>query len=79
MAVYTLSPAAYEALKSFQLLQLPGIHTLKHNIDANLEQPGEVEQRLQEKKKQYDAMVTLSKQQLEEKKVGKELAYSSTW
>ena len=69
LAVYTWSPAAYDALRSFKLLQLPGVHTLKHYIDANLEQAGEVEQRLLEKKTQSDAMVKLPKQQLEEKKL----------
>ena len=34
--MYTRSPAAYEALKSFKLLQLPCVRTLKHYIDANL-------------------------------------------
>lgn len=65
--MYTRSPAAYEALKGFKLLQLPGVRTLKHYIDANLEQAGEVERRLQEKKKQYDSLISLSKQQIEEK------------
>ena len=29
LAIYSRSPAAYEALKSFKLLQLPGISTLQ--------------------------------------------------
>ena len=40
LAVYTRSPAAYDALKSFKLLQLPRVRTLKYYIDANLEQAG---------------------------------------
>ena len=63
LAVYTRSPAAYDALKNFKLLQLPGVRTLKHYIDANLEQAGEVEQRLLEKKKQYDAIIPMVKLQ----------------
>ena len=39
----------------------------KYYIDANLEQAGEVECRLQEKK-QYDYLITLTKHQLDEQK-----------
>ena len=54
LSVYTRSPAA---LRSFKLLQLPCVRTLKYYIDANLEDAGEVEQCLIEKKEQYDKMV----------------------
>ena len=55
--MYTRSPAAYDALRSFKLLQLPSVRTLKYYIDSNLEEAGEVEQRLAEKKKQYDHFI----------------------
>ena len=40
LAVYSCSPAAYEALKSFKLVQLPSVRTLKYYVDANLESIG---------------------------------------
>ena len=36
LAVYTRNPAAYEALQSFKLLQLPCVRTLKYYINFNL-------------------------------------------
>lgn len=57
--MYTRSPAAYEALHSFKLLHLPCVRTLKYYIDFNLEEAGEVEKRLAEKKIQYDKLVAL--------------------
>lgn len=51
--MYTRSPAAYDALRSFKLLQLPCVRTLKFYIDSNLEDAGEVEERLLVKKGQY--------------------------
>ena len=53
LAVFTRSPAAYDALKSFKLLQLPSKRTLKDYIDANLEGAGECLERLQEERKHY--------------------------
>ena len=41
LAVYTRSPAAYEALRNFKLLQLPSVRSLKFYIDANLESAGD--------------------------------------
>ena len=64
LAVYTRSPAAYDALKSFKLLQLPCVRTLKHYIDSNLEEAGEVEKRLVDKKTEYDRLVSLHKDDL---------------
>lgn len=64
LAVYTRSPAAYEALRSFKLLQLPCVRTLKYYSDFNLEEAGEVEKRLIEKKGQYDRLVSLAQENL---------------
>lgn len=55
LAVYTRSPAAYEALRDFKLLQLPSVRTLKYYIDANLESAGDSMERLQQSRKQYVA------------------------
>jgi hypothetical protein len=57
LAVFTRSPAAYEALKSFKLLQLPSVRLLKHYIDSNLEEAGECLKRLEEEGKCYQAKV----------------------
>jgi len=57
LAVYTWSPAAYEALSSFHLLQLPSTGTLKTYTRSNLEVGGEVEGRLAEERAKYDARV----------------------
>ena len=40
LAVYVRSPAAYEALKSFNLLQLPSKATLQAYTGAFLDEPG---------------------------------------
>ncbi|XP_065177045.1 uncharacterized protein LOC135806751 [Sycon ciliatum] len=40
LAVFTRSPAAYEALKSFGILQLPSVRSLKHFTGAHLDNPG---------------------------------------
>lgn len=44
MAVYSRSPAAYEALKSFKLLQLPSKSTLQAYTGAFLHEPGASQQ-----------------------------------
>ena len=46
LAVYARSPAAYNALRSFRLLQLPSISILKQYKSSYTERPGEVESRL---------------------------------
>ena len=69
LAVYTRSPAAYDSLRSFKLLQLPCVRTLKHYVDFNLEEAGEVEKRLVDKKTEYDKLVSLQKERLKTKKV----------
>ena len=43
MAVYTRSPAAYEALSSFHLLKLPSTRTIRIYINSNVEAAGEAE------------------------------------
>ena len=43
------------------------VHTLKFYIDSNLEEAGEVEQRLMDKKEQYDKMVSLCKEERAQK------------
>ena len=51
LAVFSRSPAAYEALKSFNILQLPSVSTMKTYMWANRKEPGPVYQRLAEEKK----------------------------
>ena len=68
LAVFTRSPAAYDALKSFKLVQLPSRRTLKHYIDANLEGAGEYLQRLEEERKQYLDMIDKMKKEKKTKK-----------
>lgn len=57
------SPAAYEALKNFKLIQLPSIRTLKDYIDANLECAGDSLSRIQQSRKEYVEMVEERKKQ----------------
>jgi hypothetical protein len=57
LAVYSRSPAAYEALKSFKLVQLPSVRTLKYYVDANLESAGDSTSRIMQSRKEYVAMV----------------------
>ena len=69
LAVYTRSPSAYEALKSFQLLQLPCVRTLKDYIGSNREDAGNIQERLKVCREQYDGMVDTQKK-LHSKTVG---------
>ena len=48
LAVYARSPAAYHALRSFRLLQLPSVSTLQQFKSSYTERTGEVESRLKE-------------------------------
>ena len=57
LAIYTRSPTAYEALKGFGILQLPGVSTLNTFTSFNVEAPGLNEERLAHARWQYDAMV----------------------
>ena len=65
LAVYTRSPAAYEALCNFKLLQLPSVRSLKFYIDANLESAGDSIPRLKESRKQYLEMVEEKKNEVD--------------
>lgn len=71
LAVYTRSPAAYEGLKSFKLLQLPSVRTLKHYVAANHEDAGECMDRLEHERRQYLAMVEEKRRALEERRKAK--------
>ena len=62
LAVYTRSPSAYEAVKGFQLLQLPCVRTLKDYIRSNREEAGNIQQRLKVCREEYDRMVDAQKQ-----------------
>ena len=74
MAVHTRSPSAYEALKSFQIIQLPGVRTLKDYINSNREDPGKdyinsnhedpgkIQERLKLCREEYDQMVAMQTQ-----------------
>lgn len=55
--MYSRSPAAFEALQSFKILQLPSTATLKSYTKSNKEAPGECAKRLAEERKLYDARV----------------------
>ena len=57
LAVYSRSPSAYEALQSFNILQLPGTTTLKSYTRSNKEAPGECSRRLADERVLYDALV----------------------
>jgi len=62
LAVYTRSPSAYEALKSFQIIQLPGVQTLKDYINSNREDPGKIQERLKLCREEYNRMVAMQQQ-----------------
>ena len=57
LAIYTRSPTAYEALRGFGILQLPGVSSLKTFTSFNVETPGFNEERLAYARRQYNAMV----------------------
>ena len=67
MAVYVRSPAAYEALKSFGVLQLPCRRNLQHFLSANASTPGVYEKAMSEQRNLYDAFCAHQKR--ESKKV----------
>ena len=54
LAIYTRSPSAYEALRGFGILQLPGVSTLKTLTSFNLENAGISEEHLAHAREQYD-------------------------
>lgn len=69
LAVFTRSPAAYEALKRFKLLQLLSVRTLKYYIDANLVGAGDCIKRLEVERKHYLVMLEQKIAELEQKKL----------
>ena len=64
--MYSRSPAAYQALRSFKLLQLPCVRTLKFYIDSNLEGAGDSVKRLQQCRVHYNALIEEKEKVLEE-------------
>lgn len=65
LAVYTRSPAAYESLRSFKLLQLPSIRTLQHYVSANREDAGECMDRLEQERRKYVELIEERRRALE--------------
>ena len=63
LAVYTCSPAAYEALKGFNILKTPSILSLKAFTGSNLEGPGDIQKCLSELYKEYQVLVEQKKEQ----------------
>ena len=61
LAVFSRSPAAYEALKTFNILQLPSVSTLKTYMRSNREEPGPIYHRLADEKKKYDEIKSFKK------------------
>lgn len=59
LAVYTRSPAAYAALKSFNILQLPSKRSLQEFVGANCDPPGVNEKKIAEQRNLYDAVKQL--------------------
>lgn len=57
LTVYSHSPAAFQALKDFSILQLPGLSTLKSYVRSNKEVPGECEKRLANERRHYNIKV----------------------
>ena len=55
LAVYSRSPAAYEALKSFNILQLPCRASLQAFFSANRTAPGVDEDKIAEQRCLYEA------------------------
>ena len=57
LVIYCRSPAAFEALSSFKLLQLPDVYTLKRYTWSNKEDPGECASRLAHERAMYDTRI----------------------
>ena len=57
----TRSPSAYEALRGFGILQLPGVSTLKTFTSFNVDNSGFNEEQLSYAREQYDRMVAEKK------------------
>ena len=61
LAVYTRSPAAYDALKGFNILKLPSVSSLKAFTGSNLEGPGDIQKRLSESHTEYQTLISTRK------------------
>ena len=61
LAIYTRSPSAYEALRGFGILQLPGVSTLKSFTSFNIGNCGFSEEQMAYARQQYDKMVSEKK------------------
>ena len=57
LAIYARSPSAYEALRKFGILQLPGASTLKTFTSFNIGNSGFSEEQMAYARQQYDKMV----------------------
>ena len=57
LAIYTRSPSAYEALRGFGILQLPGVSALKTFTSFNIGNSGFSEEQMAYARQQYDKMV----------------------
>ena len=63
LAVYVRSPAAYEALKCFGVIQLPCRRSLQYFLGANANTPGVNEQAMSEQRNLYDAFCSQQKRE----------------
>ena len=61
--MYTRSPAAYEALKGFDILKLPSVSSLKAFTGSNLEAPGDIQKRLSQSYDDYQTLIQTKKEQ----------------
>ena len=50
LAIFSRSKAAYEALKSFNILSLPSVSSLKQYVRASVEDHGPMHDRMKEEK-----------------------------
>ena len=57
LAVYSRSPSAFETLRDFKILQLPGVSTLKSYVRSNKEAPGESTKRLADERHHHNIKV----------------------
>lgn len=63
LAIFTRSPAAYEALKGYQILNLPSVASLKQFTSANKQGPGLNLPHLHDAKQTYTAYKVERKEQ----------------
>ena len=57
-AVYTRNPAAYDALKGFNILKLPSVSSLKTFTGCDLEAHGDIHKRLSESYQYYQNLIS---------------------